>query len=112
MASQASTDQLNIVALSSKKILVPDMLNQVSSSLKTIASTWMTLPWNSYPFLETLVGLASVEPADDAKQLLDIASRQATELVLLGLVQIPVCCLYSLKIFILYPLATVESFAR
>ena len=103
---------MDVCALSSHKILTADSLPTNNPATRSIANTWIGLPWNSFPFLETLVNLAAIEPADDAKQLLDIASRQATELVVFGLVEIPVSrVVRRASFFFSFAKATVEPSA-
>lgn len=70
------------------KILTVESLANVVPSTKAVAVTWVSQPWNSADLIATLIQLADVESDDGAKHLLDLASRQSTELVLLGLVMV------------------------
>ena len=89
-ATQAPKELIDLVHLASKRILLPDSVASAPPSTRVIASGWLQQQWNSLDLLTTIINIAAEETSGDyGKQLLDFASRQATELVLIGLCQIP-----------------------
>jgi CCR4-NOT transcription complex subunit 1 len=87
---QSPRDVFDLNALTLRKILTAEHLIAVPPATRSVAMTWLASPWNSLDLLETLLILADAETGDDAKQLLDLASRQSTELITLGLCMIKV----------------------
>ncbi|KAI3647748.1 hypothetical protein MP228_007969 [Amoeboaphelidium protococcarum] len=88
MATQAPKSLFDVVKLSENPVLDNKDLDAVPAATKNIVSSWLTQPWNSLDLITILMNLACAEVTDDAKQLLDVASRQSTELVVIGLVKI------------------------
>eukprot|EP00158_Paraphelidium_tribonemae_P009756 Partr_v1_DN28952_c0_g1_i2_m25897 putative ccr4-Not transcription complex len=86
-ATQAPRDLLDLPAMSTN-ILTAESIASAPPSTRAIAQGWLLQQWNSLELLHTIIVLASEEGNDSALQLLDFASRQATELVLIGLCQI------------------------
>jgi hypothetical protein len=101
-ATQAPRELFDLLAACSQKTLTAESLVTVPPSSKATASQWLALPWNCFDLISTLIKLAEIEEEDDAKQLLDFASRQATELVLLGLCQVKVSVVLAVVIKIIY----------
>ncbi|KXS15104.1 Not1-domain-containing protein [Gonapodya prolifera JEL478] len=62
--------------------------NATNTALKQMQTAIAVSTWNSLDLMETLTMLADSEFADAAKELFDLALKQAPELVLLGLAQI------------------------
>lgn len=87
-ATQAPSNVIDLSKLSQDHVLTSASIQNSPPSTRVIAATWLSHPWNAMELIKILIKLACEDKEDDAKQLLDIASRQSTELLLLGLLNV------------------------
>ncbi|KAJ3141458.1 hypothetical protein HK100_006468 [Physocladia obscura] len=81
----SSTSSTSSTSISPRRVL-PDSTLVLG---KQLPHPFLNLPWNSLDLIETLIHLADLESVfADVKALLDVAVREAPELLLLGLAQI------------------------
>lgn len=85
-ALQFPTDSFNFTECKVRKVVTAEIVSQNRNLQALLGSTW-----NCIELIETFVGLAETEQANEVKNLLVRGAEQAPEIVCLGLAQIKVC---------------------
>ncbi|ORY87999.1 CCR4-Not complex component, Not1-domain-containing protein [Protomyces lactucae-debilis] len=87
--TQSPLELFNMTDYNGPTVLSANDFVSAPASLKNMATQLEMSPWNSLQLLQTCYRLAANESLDDAKELIDVASKSTPELIFLGSVQLP-----------------------
>lgn len=88
--ANVSTDVVNLITCSKRKVLDLDDFKTSSQNIKSMASQLVNSQLNSLDLLECVINLADTTIADDVSVFLEMMTHKSPELVFSGLLQIQV----------------------
>jgi CCR4-NOT transcription complex subunit 1 len=94
------SDTFNFVRVPGRRVVTVDDVAGASPTIKALAANVQGQTWNSLPLFEILMSLADLEIVDVkavVREMLEKAVRISSELVHMGLLQVPVSILHILS---------------
>jgi CCR4-NOT transcription complex subunit 1 len=96
----APQELLNINDCATKKIITVDDIANANANIRNSATQLAASQINSYDLIESVIGFVDTEVHEDAKVFLDILINRSPELVFLGLVEIEVSIVLTVKLWL------------
>ncbi|KAK9761289.1 CCR4-NOT core subunit cdc39, partial [Basidiobolus ranarum] len=88
-AIQAPIEVIDIAELATKKIVDPEDIASINPQFANAATNLCTQPWNNLDLIQSLMFMYETNITDDVTSLFEEGTKQAPELILLGLAQLP-----------------------